>query len=424
MSVNKIITEVENNKRELFNICSELVKRPSDHPEGRTVECVRYIEDFFENLGISTEIFARNKEKPNIVARIRGGGESKIMWVGHLDVVPAGNPESWKYPPYSGKITSDGKIFGRETSDMKGAYAAAMIAAKVLNNIADIKHDIDFWFTADEEIGGIDGAHWLSEEGIFEGDICIIGDGCPGTPSCPTIDLGCKGNAGTRILAHGTTAHGSRPFLGDNAIDKLLRVIPYVKKIGDYELDIPKELESVIDTTIKYLINENYNLDQQEALKKSFYHPSVSLNILNGGVKNNVVLDSAEAYFDIRLTPGCNPVKVREKILSLVEESNEKEIDVIFRNLSKTAGYYESPETRFAEKLKEAVKEVTGKKPIFKILTGGTDAVRIKNFIDIPCLGFGSSIEGQAHAPNEHNHIDILMMSSKVYATFPFIYKQ
>jgi succinyl-diaminopimelate desuccinylase len=422
MNVKEILTKTENNRDELLKVCSELIKRPSAHPEGRTVECVNYIEDYFRKIGVPTEIFKNDEEKPNIVARIDGASNENIMWVGHLDVVPSGKPENWEYPPYSGKITEDGRIFGRGTSDMKGACAAAMIAAKVLSESPEVPHNFDFWFTADEEVGGVEGAHWLAENGIFEGDLCIIGDGSPGTPDSPTIDLGCKGGAGTYLTARGTTAHGSRPFLGDNAVDKLLRVIPHVRKIGNYKLDIPDELEPVIQTTIEYLIQDDYSDEQKKAFHSAFHYPSVSLNILNGGVKTNVVPDYAEAYFDIRLTPGCNPVKVREKILSLVDEANE-EVEVKFRNLDKTAGYYESPNTPFAKHLMETVRRVTGVTPIFKILTGGTDAVRIKKFIDIPCFGFGSSIEGQAHAPNEHNHIDILMMSSKVYSVFPLIYQ-
>jgi acetylornithine deacetylase/succinyl-diaminopimelate desuccinylase-like protein len=149
----------------------------------------------------------------------------------------------------------------------------------------------------------------------------------------------------------------------------------------------------------------------------------VTLNLLSGGVKNNVVPDYAEAYFDIRLTPGCTPQLVRDRILSLVREAQIPDITVEFPRASDTAGYYESPDSLFAQTLSEVVYQVTGYTPIFKILTGGTDAVRIKRFIDIPCLGFGSCIEGQAHIPDEHNHISLLLLSSKVYATFPILYQ-
>jgi succinyl-diaminopimelate desuccinylase len=423
MSFKKVFSQIENYRSELMEICSKLIQFPSSHPEGRTVECVAYIKDYFDHLGISTEIYQRNKNKPNIVAKIKGSGNSKIIWVGHLDVVPEGKSENWTYPPYSGKITEEGSIWGRGSSDMKGACAAAIIAARILNDLNEIPNNVDFWFTADEEIGGVDGAYWLAQERLFQGNVCIIGDGSPGTPDNPAIDLGCKGSVRTWLKAWGKTAHGSRPFLGDNALDKLLKVIPHVKKITNFPLDIPDELEPIIASTIKYMMKEELDDRQKASLMRLFHYPSVTLNILNGGVKTNVVPDYAEAYFDIRLTPGSKPVKIRDKISNYVKDTGEPDVKVEFRRPSKTAGYYESPKTLYAKQLAKAVEMSTGKKPVLKLLTGGTDAVRIKRFIDIPCLGFGSSIEGQAHAPDEHNNIELLKMSTKVYTVFPLIYR-
>lgn len=423
MSVEEVFVHIERHRRELAEVCSQLIQRPSAHPNGHTLECVTYIQDYFDQLGIPTDVYRRNEEKPNIVARVKGTGNKKIMWVGHLDVVPEGAPELWSHPPYGGEITEDGLIWGRGSSDMKGACAAAMVAARVLSTLKEVPNSIDFWFTADEEVGGRDGALWLAQERLFDGDVCIIGDGSPGTPQSPAIDLGCKGVAGARLKARGRTAHGSRPFLGDNALDKLLKVIPFVKQIADYPLEVPDDLEATIATTIEYMMREEFDEDQQSALKRLFHYPSVTLNLLNGGVKTNVVPDYADAYFDIRLTPGSNPVKVRERISALVKDAGETGVTVEFPRPSKTTGYYESPNTLFARQLAQVVEKTTGNQPIFKLLTGGTDAVGIKQFIDLPCLGFGSSIEGQAHSPNEHNSIELLVMSCKVYAAFPLIYR-
>ena len=417
-----LASEIESARGEVAEVCSQLVQRPSPHPEGRTVESVKYIQEFFKELGIKTVVHARNSEKPNIVAHLEGESERTIIWLGHLDVVPEGKPESWKYPAYSGKVTSDGYVWGRGTSDMKGACAAAMVAGRILYQRDDIPHNYDLWFTADEEIGGTDGARWLAEDKIFSGEVCIIGDGTPGTPGNPAIDLGCKGGAGTKLIAKGKTAHGSTPYLGDNAIDKLLKVIPHIYKIGEYDLDVPAELEPVIKTTIDYMMTPDLNGEQRQALKRIFHHPSVTLNMFNGGVKSNVVPDYAEAVFDIRLTPGTSPLKVKARLEKLLEEAKVEGVTAEIR-ASETAGYYESPNTVFARDLSKTVKQVTGKEPIFKLLTGGTDAVSVKRFMGTPCLGFGSSIEGQAHAPDERVSIDVLETSCKVYTTFPYVYE-
>jgi succinyl-diaminopimelate desuccinylase len=88
-----------------------------------------------------------------------------------------------------------------------------------------------------------------------------------------------------------------------------------------------------------------------------------------------------------------------------------------------TAGYYESPDTPFAHQLVETIDKVTGKEPIFTILTGGTDAISIKNYAGIPCLGYGTSLSGMAHQPDEYITVDNLVLGVKIYAGFTLLYR-
>ncbi len=120
----KVISQAEKSEREVADLCSGLIQCNSAHPEARTDECVDYIKRYMDKHGVPSEVHSRNPLKPNIVAKIKGSIDRNVLWVGHLDVVPEGKPESWTRPPYSGKITSDGKIYGRGASDMKGACAA------------------------------------------------------------------------------------------------------------------------------------------------------------------------------------------------------------------------------------------------------------------------------------------------------------
>jgi acetylornithine deacetylase/succinyl-diaminopimelate desuccinylase-like protein len=86
-------------------------------------------------------------------------------------------------------------------------------------------------------------------------------------------------------------------------------------------------------------------------------------------------------------------------------------------------GYYESPKSIFVKQLSNVVGEATKSTPDLKILTGGTDAISMKNFQGIPCLGFGSGLKGQAHTPDEHVSIENLVMAAKVYTLFPLLNK-
>jgi len=425
MSFEKIVSEAGKAGKEVAGLCSGLVRFNSAHPEGRTDECVQFIKEYFDEHGIENEVHANDPAKPNIVGKISGSTGRKILWVGHLDVVPEGKPEGWTYPAYSGKITDDGRIWGRGASDMKGACSAAMVAARILNGLEEpSENGVEFWFTADEEIGGGEGARWLSESGRLKGEVCVIGDGNGGGLELPSIDLGCKGGAGTRLIARGKTAHGSTPYLGDNAIEKLIKVIPWVKKIAEYRLELPKELDGPIASSLDfYMRTQDIETEEQrEAVKRLFHYPTVACNIISGGVKTNVVPDYAEAQFDIRLTPGSRPMKVKQRIEELVREAGVPGVEAVVR-AGETAGYHEPPRSAFADQLAETLRRLTGKTPVFKILTGGTDAVSVKRFTGIPCLGYGTSLTGMAHQPDEHVTVENLVLGIKVYAGFPLIYK-
>ncbi|MBD3205282.1 ArgE/DapE family deacylase [Candidatus Bathyarchaeota archaeon] len=425
MNIEKIYNLANESEREVAKICSELVQINSSHPNGFTDDVVEYIRDYLNLHGIKNEVHAKNNKKPNIVAKLQGKSDITILWVGHIDVVPEGKPENWTYPPYSGKIADD-CVWGRGSSDMKGACASAMVSAGILNDMQEIPHNVEFWFTSDEEIGGGAGARWLAESGMFKGNVCIIGDGNGGGPKAPSIDLGCKGGAGVKLIARGRTAHGSTPFLGENAITKLINGVPWVEKIDDYKLDFPSELEPLIKGSVNYY-KQTTPSDLIKQMEKNFYTPSVTCNIIEGGVKINVVPDYAEAQFDIRLTPGSKPYDVIQMIKKYVEDSGIKGLEVIpSREIivpEETAGYYEVPNSNFAIKFRDLLKEVTGKDVNMKILTGGTDGISTSKIAGIPSLGYGTSLTGQAHQPDERITIENLVLGIKVYTAFPLTYK-
>jgi len=425
MDLKKIGKLAEAASGEVAELTSGLVKFNSAHPNGYTDETVAYIKKYLDKHGVENEVHASDSKKPNIVAKVGGKGK-RILWVGHIDVVPEGKPENWTYPPYSGTI-ADGCVWGRGSSDMKGSCAAAMVSARLLHEMKDVPNTAEFWFTADEEIGGGAGARWLAESGRFKGEVCVIGDGNGGGAEAPSIDLGCKGGAGVKLVARGRTAHGSTPYLGDNAITKLIKGIPWVEKIGGYRLDYPKDLEPALKSSVEYYrVAQPLTPEQLKAVEGSFLSPSVSCNMISGGVKINVVPDYAEAEFDIRLTPGSHPAKVVQRIRDLVKESGIDGLEVVTARQVKptdTAGYYESPSSGFAKQFTGVIGEITGKPVNMKILTGGTDGVSTSKIAGIPSLGWGSSLTGQAHQPDERITIENLVLGVKIYTAFPLQYK-
>ncbi|MCX8170382.1 MAG: ArgE/DapE family deacylase [Candidatus Bathyarchaeota archaeon] len=416
-----VLERIDSLRLEVVSVTSDLIKFQTISPPSNTLECAEYVKAYLEEAGVEVSFYAKEKEKVNVHARVQGRTSKKIVWLGHLDVVPAGLRDKWVYDPFSGIVDGE-RVYGRGSSDMKGSCAAAMIAAKVLNEFSDNnKATVDFWFTCDEEVGSPNGTRWLVERGLISGDLCIIGDSLSRDPSKePYIDVGCKGYIRLRLKATGKTAHGSMPFYGDNAIEKILSAIENVKKISDYNLTLSADLEDSVKSSIEYLLaGEGLSEVQKNAIRRAFHYPTVSLTMISGGVKINVIPDYAEAFFDIRISPSIDLENIKKHLYNLVSSLGERgvEVDVI----DFEGGYYENWDSRYTVSLRKAVEIATGVEPKPKILLGATDALILKKTLKIPCLGFGAGIEELAHAPNEYVAVSGLLSAAKVYTVLPLL---
>ncbi|MEM2859846.1 MAG: M20 family metallopeptidase [Candidatus Bathyarchaeia archaeon] len=417
-----ILSRIEGLKTELISLTSNLIRFQTISPPSDTLESAKYVKSYLESAGIKTSLYSREDKKVNVHARVPGKSGKSIVWLGHLDVVPAGTRERWIYDPFSGVIEGE-RIYGRGASDMKGSCAAAMVAAKVLSEIEiDSRTTVDFWFTCDEEVGSPDGTRWLIESGLINGDACLIGDSLSRAPSTePYIDVGCKGYLRLRLKVSGRTAHGSMPFYGDNAIDKLLLAVERVKRISEYRLSLPIDLEEMVKSSVEYLLaDKNLTSEQMNAIRRTYHYSTVSLTMISGGVKVNVIPDYAEASFDIRISPGVDPKSIADRIYEILDPLKVRGVEAEVYGLE--GGYYERWDSDFAISLRRAVEIATGIKPRPKILLGATDAIPIKKALGIPCLGFGAGIEELAHAPNEYVTVDGLISAAKVYALLPLLF--
>lgn len=420
--VQATFTRIDSAGDALASLAAELVRIPTVVPPGDTRDIVAYIDGYFRAKGVETAVHELVPTKANLCATVPGRGEGKLLWVGHIDVVPVGGLDAWQRDPFSGAIEG-GRVYGRGATDMKGAAAAAMLVSGLLSELGDrLGPTLEFWFTCDEEVGGTDGARRLAEAGYFSGDACIIGDGWSGDPV--GLDIGCKGGMGTVVRAGGRTGHASRPYMGDNAIDKLLAVLPHVRRIAEYPLDVPEELLPVLKASGEDIV-ENAGLEGERAerARVSFLYPSVNLSIINGGVKTNVIPDEASATFDIRLSPGSDREKVRQRVFELVDQAGVEGVTVDIRP-SNTTGYYESPGHPFVGHMSEAVRLATGTAPRLKVLSGGTDGIWVHHSAGIPCVGFGAGLPEQAHGPNEYVTVANLVRAARVYAAAALTFKR
>lgn len=263
------------------DLAKRLMAYDTSTPEGITTG-VSFIKGWLESNGFTIEEM-EVADLPVIITSTNGSGPV-IVFHGHIDVVP-GKPGQFKP-----RIEGD-SLVGRGAYDMKAALAAMMCALRDLRDEAGVQ--VRFLCVADEESEsmGIRGTDVLVERG-YGGDFAITGE-----PTNLHVGVQAKGVLALRITVSGTAAHGSTPWLGDNAVLKAH--------------DIFRRIEG---------------MDFARQSSELFDRPSINLGRIEGGDAINKVPDTCTMDVDIRFVPGQNP----ELILEAIREIDDIAVEVVF----------------------------------------------------------------------------------------------
>ncbi|NEU55679.1 M20 family metallopeptidase [Halorussus sp. MSC15.2] len=231
---------------ELADLAARLVRIPTENPPGDERPCAEFVVDWFAERGIDARLVEEpSADRAQAVAWVgddpadgddSGGanpGESgdadgtTLVLNGHLDVVPAGDPDQWDRDPFAG-IVEDGTLHGRGSADMKTGLAVAMLTLRDL--AADIEAgDLDgtlvFHGAMGEETGD-PGTRTLVEAG-YGGDCAVVLE-----PTDFRVATSAKGVVTYRVGVAGSASHASHPDQGTNAIDAAR---PVLAAIDDYD---------------------------------------------------------------------------------------------------------------------------------------------------------------------------------------------
>lgn len=168
----------------------------------------RAVAAWLKENGIEPELQDTEDDRPNVIAYVRNGNGPILMLNGHVDTVLAA--EGWSCDPWQGRRDGD-RLFGLGACDMKSGVAAAMLAARELNNRRDLwTGTLIFTSVVDEEAYSI-GAQALVKIGM-RADACVCLESAFEHPV-----LGAVGKVLVRADITGKAAHGSWPQAGINA---------------------------------------------------------------------------------------------------------------------------------------------------------------------------------------------------------------
>jgi acetylornithine deacetylase/succinyl-diaminopimelate desuccinylase-like protein len=335
--------------REATSMLQEYVRIDTSNPPGNEIAAARFLAERFEAERIEVQIFESEPGRASIIARLPGDGSARpVVLLNHLDTVGA-DPEEWSHPPRGGVIDDD-YLYGRGALDCKGmgvVQAMAMIA--IARSGEKLPRDLIFLGTADEETGGRLGAGWFvaNRLGLLRDAEFVLNEGGEGRrfeDGSVVYEVGVveKTPFWLRLTARGAPGHGSTPR-GMSAVERLVRALEKVRTRPREIRVVPEvathyqalaarqtpELRARYENLAAALEDEDFRAEflsrpEDAALVQS----TISMTVLQGSDKTNVVPARASAELDCRLLPDETPQEFLPKLRSIIDD-DEIEIEVL-----------------------------------------------------------------------------------------------
>lgn len=401
---------LEQHREELLETTLELLQFDTQNPPGETREIVGWIEEFIEPLGLETERFAVDPAKPNLVCTIPGERDATLLYNGHVDTVPFTRSE-WTHDPLGER--SEDHLYGRGATDMKGAVAAMLGTARAfVETDTTPPVTLRFALVSDEETGGEAGLAAMLDAGLLAADGSVIGE-----TTCErgrhSITVADKGSIWLTLEARGEAAHGSRPMLGENAIDRLYEAITTLRsRFGTRPLAVDDAMAPIIDESVAY-----YEPMLPEGTgRELFERPTINLGTIAGGESINSVPERATAEVDIRLTAGVNTPDVLAAIRECVAGCE----GVTLTDVSWSIGTFEPVDSPLVDAVATVARDVAGERVYRRSATGGGDAKKLRN-VGIPTVEFGFGTD-TVHAVDEYTTVDAIAGNAAVYTRLPYAF--
>src|SRR3954453_20592371 len=155
-------------QEETADVLGRLIRFNTVNPPGRERACQEWLRGYLEDAGFECELTGVEDDRPNLIARLRAesgdAGGPVLGYLSHVDTVLA-SPEDWSRDPWSGEL-ADGHVWGRGALDMKSQTAAEVVAGAALarEGWRPPRGELKIMSVVDEEVGGLVGAQWLTQE--------------------------------------------------------------------------------------------------------------------------------------------------------------------------------------------------------------------------------------------------------------------
>lgn len=366
------------NFNEAVNVLSEYLQIPSI--TGNEAPAGIFLSEYCKDRGLHVEIFSNEKNAFNFAASLYPLSTAKpnIILLNHLDVVPAGNEESWTYPPFAGTVT-DSSVWGRGAIDCKGLAIMQLMGLLQFKSInqKNLPFNITFLAVSNEETGGYLGTSFIIKNYLeYLNPVVVLGEGgsalrdiIPNRPEEAVygISIAEKTNLWLELsLKDNASGHGASPsnvYANKSMVEALSRLNNQKMKLKFNEANklMFNELGSIIGGLQGFVIkNANWflfrpflkgQINNNPFLRSLLTNTVTITNINNPPGPPNQIASSSKATLDCRLLPGTRKKAFIKKIKKTLKEPQieVKVIDEGPNNISTT------PDDLFYSSMKNAI---------------------------------------------------------------------
>ncbi len=320
-----------------------IIKMDTTDPPGGEKPVADYLKQVLEAEGIPVQVFSKEANRPNVVARLKGTGKQRpLLLMAHTDTVNV-DPKKWTHPPFSAD-RDGGYVYGRGTVDDKDNVAATLMVMLTLKrlNVA-LDRDVIALFEAGEEGSSSLGIQFVANEHFdaIDAEFCYAEGGSvtrvAGTVKYASVQTAEKIPRAITVTSRGVAGHGSVPLennalahLGE-AVGKIAAWTPpmritettaaYFKRLAT--VSTPEEAQryqALLSPDPKVSGPADDHMRKNEPRHWSMLRTSLSPTIITGGYRTNVIPSEGTATIDTRLAPDEDPAKFLELVKQAVDD--------------------------------------------------------------------------------------------------------
>lgn len=380
---------------EIVQLASKLIQTPSI--SGSEDNLAKLISQTMTDLGYD-EVFT--DKIGNVVGIIKGDGTGpSIMYNSHMDHVDPGEESLWEHPPYGG-VVADGFIHGRAASDVKCGIAAQIFAGHLLKKTnMPLKGDFIFTGVVQEEPAEMFGMRHFCDVTMAEKNIKF--DLMVSSEATDLdIFLGHRGRVEIEVTTYGKTSHGSAPWLGVNAVYKMM---PVLEKVQNMASSLPHDpfLGQASCTLTRISCSPG-----ELSITPDKCVVSLDRRLVRGETCEDAIAQ-IQAILD-NLSAADPDFKADVKIRTVTETSYTGVSGECQKYMHAWATEEDNP---FVISCISALKEI-GQNPSIGKWNFGTDASYVTGVLHIPTIGYSPMEEHYAHRPIDRCDIDKIIRAT------------